>query len=331
MLVPRDRLPSIPADRHAALRTYFCDKDARAELTDDGWSLSLEWPGGHDRHVDPRLQQGLDWWGSGVEPATMAMSRRRSGKILSALYDTWTLHSWSVWLASKPRSTIENVVILHVDDHRDIAAPRVFMTDEGMRDAVTGAPVDLCNPNSICDAIVSGAIGMGSFMTPFLHGMPSAQVRQLCQPPKATETLDYRIEAIAEKDTLLEPEAIRPAIRLIPHSDAFGPGRYRITPDMRAWLDGLGSGPILLHIDMDFFNNRYDGDSDWVGRVSAHDHTLEMVLSRIDDLGATLRASGVAARIEDIVVAYSPGFFPAELWAAAEARLRPLLEQLHEP
>lgn len=328
--IPHDRLPSTAGERHAALRTYFCDKDARAEPTADGWNLTLDWPDGHDRHVDPLLQQGLDWWGDAVEPGTMGMSRRRAGRILSALYDTWTLHSWSEWLASKPRSAVEEVVILHVDDHKDLAPPRIFTTAQGMRDALTGSPVELFEPDSVRNAICSGAVGMGSFLTPFLHAIPSAQVRQLCQPPKATRTLDHRIELTAEKDTLLEPEALRPAVRLVPHSGAMGRGCYRITPHVGAWLDDLGSGPILLHIDMDYFNNRYDGDSDWPTRANAHDHALEVVLSKIDELTAALQLSGIGSRIDDVVVAYSPGFFPAELWAAAEARLRPGLEQLHE-
>ncbi len=32
---------------------------------------------------------------------------------------------------------------------------------------------------------------------------------------------------------------------------------------MVKWSNDLGPGPILVHIDMDYFNNRYDGDSDW--------------------------------------------------------------------
>jgi hypothetical protein len=327
--LPHDRLPSIAAERHAALREYFCDKDADAELTADGWNLSLDWPGGEDRHVDPLLQQGLEWWGDAVERRSMGTAQRRTGRILSALYDTWTLHSWSEWLAGKPHCAIEEVVILHVDDHRDLAPPRLFMTECGLQDALTGAPVGLFDPGNVRNAILSGAVGMGSFLTPFLHAVPTAQVRHLCQPPKVARTIDHRIELTAEKDTLLQPEALRPAVRLAPQSGATGPGCYRITSHVDAWLSEIGSGPILLHIDMDYFNNRYDGDSDWHGRADGYDHPIEAVLSKIKELTTALQTSGVASRIDDIVVAYSPGFFPAEFWAPAEACLRPGLERLH--
>jgi hypothetical protein len=81
---------------------------------------------------------------------------------------------------------------------------------------------------------------------------------------------------------------------------------------------------------MDYFNNRYDGDSDWSTRTALHDPSLEMVLAKIDEVTAALQTSDVASQVDDIVVAFSPGFFPAEFWAAAEARLRRGLEQLHE-
>src|SRR3546814_17637831 len=88
--VPLDRLPVAPLERHAALRSYFCDKDAEALDDGSGWSLELSWPDGHERHVDPRLDEGLAWWGEGVTRSSMAMTSRRDGRILSALYDTWT-------------------------------------------------------------------------------------------------------------------------------------------------------------------------------------------------------------------------------------------------
>lgn len=88
LTVPLDRLPASDAARHALLRDYFCDKDASASAGDGGWHLTLAWPGSPERHVDPRLQEGLSWWGDGVTLPTMFDARRRTGRILSVLYDT---------------------------------------------------------------------------------------------------------------------------------------------------------------------------------------------------------------------------------------------------
>ena len=80
-------------------------------------------------------------------------------------------------------------------------------------------------------------------------------------------------------------------------------------------------GLILLHIDMDYFNNRYDGDSDWRGRTERLDPNPERICAMIDRMTAALDQYGVFERIEDVVIAYSPGFFPAELWPMADERL----------
>lgn len=320
IVLPSDRLPDARDARHAALRDYFCDKDASAERTPQGWELTLAWPEDAARHVDPKLADGLGWWDSDLARSGMALSMRRTGRILRTLYDSWTLHSWSEWLDRSGRPNAP-VIILHVDDHRDLGSPRLFADSDGWRDPLTDAMVEIGNPESVARAIRSGAIGMGSFLTPFLHEFPSSEVRHLCQPPKSVETQDYRFELLQQSDELLDLDARRPAIELVPIDREAGPGRYRITPDLDDWLMGVGDGPVLLHIDMDYFNNRYDGDSDWPDRRRKLDPSLDAVLDKIDQMVDALGSTGVASRLEDVVIAYSPGFFPGELWRSADEHL----------
>lgn len=308
------------------LRDYFCDKDANALLTPSGWQLQLHWPEGDDRYIDSRLGSGLAWWGDSIGLSTMITATRRTGRILEALFDTWTLHSWSQWIETCNETV--SPVILHVDDHRDLGCPRLFCQSGAFYDAITGDRCDIGRAESVRASILSGAIGMGSFMTPFLHCFPDSEIRHLCQPPKALATTDFHFSTVTELDTLLGPGMARPSIEFSPlagNENRSGPGRLRITPNLQDWLRGLGpldTRPILLHIDMDYFNNRYDGDSDWDQRNIRLDPSCNDVLSRIDLFCEALVQADIGRRIEDIVIAYSPGFFPAELWAPASARLR---------
>ena len=178
-------------------------------------------------------------------------------------------------------------------------------------------------------ACESGAVGMGSFMTPFLHAFPACDVRHLGQAPKISGTTDYAFRAVKVEDDLLGPGVPRPAISVEPRS-AGAAGRLRATDDLVAWLDGIRPGPILLHVDMDYFNNRYDGDGDWPDRFPRHDPPLEDVLARIDEVTLALRGAGLMRRIEDAVVAFSPGFFPAEFWGRAEERLHSGMAELYD-
>jgi hypothetical protein len=326
--IPLERLPLDGAARHAALRDYFSDKDAEAVRDNDSWALRLEWPGGVERHVDPDLPLGLSQWGS-IPREDMAMARRRSGRVLRALYDTWTLQSWSEWIARTGLAPGDALTILHVDDHRDLGSPRLFQRGEKLIDPISGRNFDLGEPDSVQSAIESGAVGMGSFLTPVLHRHPQADIRQLGQAPKVTGTTDFAIELAMEADTLIEPGAERPSVKLRETSPGSGPGRYRVTDDLARWVENVRPGPILLHIDMDYFNNRYDGDGDWRERPAVLDPSRDDVLAQVDRLTATLRTANLIARIGDAVIAFSPGFFPAELWEEADRRLERGLEELY--
>lgn len=329
VLLPFDRLPTERHARHGRLRDYFCDKDATSTLSDGMWRLDLGWPGESDRHVDPRIAAELQFWG-GIGLDGMAMAHRRSGRVLTALYDTWTLASWSEWAARAAPAADAPITILHLDDHRDLGSPRLAVSDGGLRDLITGDPFDLREPATVLAACASGAVGMGSFLTPFLREFPNCDVRQLGEAPKITATTDYTVVQTTVQDDLLQPGVARPAIRLEPSpKDGAGPGRYRATADLGDWLDGLGPGPVLLHVDMDYFNNRYDGDGDWPDRVRRHDPPLDDVLTRIDEVTGAMRSAGLIDRIENAAVAFSPGFFPAEMWQASESRLRKGLEELY--
>ena len=310
-----------PRQRHSLLRDYFCDKDATALLTSEGWILSLNWSSDVDRYVDPLLDEALGWWGSAIRCKDMFGLQHRHGKVLSMLYDTWTAHSWSEWIIRTNPERISEVLVLHVDDHRDMGSPRLFVKSEHFVDAITGESVLMSDPSSIKSSIMSGAVGMGSFMTPFLHEIPSAEIRHLCQPPKVVSSEIYCIRPGTITDTLLQPEAVRPSIQLEVSTD-LGPGKYLQTSNPMVWIADIVDRPILLHIDMDYFNNRYDGDSDWHVRQNGLDPPPEMVFDKINILINTLKFSNVGRYIEDVTIALSPGFFPAELWKESYERLR---------
>lgn len=237
---------------------------------------------------------------------------------MTSLYDTWTLLSWSEWLARVPPGIAEQVVILHVDDHRDLGSPRLYLTNGVLIDAITNEEVRLTVPSSVQQAIESGAIGMGSFMTPFLWQCPQATVRHLCQPPKMQGDVRQILTLASVPDTLLDPDADRLTIELV--EGTADSENYLGTSDVAMWSRNIEGRPALVHIDMDYFNNRYDGDSAWVLRAPRLDPDLSTMLSKVDDLIDALAAS--KAIIEDVSIAYSPGFFPAELWQPVDRHLR---------
>tara|TARA_R110002073_G_scaffold148228_3_gene301255 strand:+ start:23405 stop:24520 length:1116 start_codon:yes stop_codon:yes gene_type:complete len=332
------KLPSCAIERRTRLDTYFDDLLASVEMVDDGWEVDLNWPSSADYYIDPELQAGLEWWCPGTLVDDIPKQVSHSSKGLLSLNDSWTLYAWSHWIKRRQDNgkSLEKVVILHVDDHTDLMTPRLAMSVADWRDSITGEVFELTKPETVRSAILSGAIGVGSFMSPFLHSVPRVEMRHLSNTAPTECIQDHLITATRMEDTILQPGGFRPGVALSKISSAeldfVDPDsptkRYRLTRHLTDWLADVPESPILLHIDMDYFNNRFDGDSDWKEFASRHDPPLESVLKSIDELFAAIEVSGASGKIEDVSVGISPRFFPAEMWRPCVERLNDRLAQL---
>lgn len=323
-----DRLPEDTEPRRRLLDAYFPRRLAEAERRADGrWDITLRPFDEDEMHVDPRLREGLDWWESGLDLTGIATAVRREGTSQLSLEDSWTALAWSHWLAGAGG---DPMTILHVDDHDDLMAPLLARDGEnGWEDLVTNDPVDLQDPPSVHDAIVSGAIGVAGFFTPFVHEVPSGEVRHLCASAYAeTRRGRFRLIPQTQDDDLLRPGAQRPGARLAPAADFPAVGwSYSATSSCEQWLSDLPDGPLLLHVDFDYFCNRFNGDSDWSSAPARNDASEDEVLARVDAIAAAIADASVGHRVAAVSGALSPGFFPAEMWAATVSRLAVGLSQ----
>ena len=326
--LPPDRLPADPSERVEQLRVYFGDLIPTATLDDGGWQLRLSRNRTAEFLVDPRLAEGLAWWGPDGRVEDIHKLLRRDLGFQISLDDSWTLYDWSVWHSGvRTRGEMANeVVILHVDDHTDFMAPRVARDGSTWTDLITGKPCALRTPESVRQAILSGAVGIGSFVAPFLHELSRCDFRHLSQSVSRRAMVNsYEISLNSERDTLLQPGASRPSLGLETCDaslEEFGSHRYVVTHSPEVWLSELPAWPVLLHIDMDYFNNRFDRDSDWrEAPIPRHDPDLPAMIRALDEMFDALDRTGVGARIESIAVALSPGFFPAEFWSPMISRL----------
>ena len=303
----------------------------------EGWEIDLNWPSSADYYVDPCVEQGLAWWQAGTDIAEIHSQVSYSARGQLSLNDAWTLYSWSNWLAERRISgkAINEVVILHIDDHTDLMTPRLTMLQDGWRDAISGDVFDLHVPTSVQSAILNGAVGVGSFMSPFIHTVPRVHLRHLSQSAPDEGAQDFSLIPEPLADTILNTSASRPAIGIarempLPPDNPrrSNAKQYRFTSQLDRWLGELPDAPVLLHVDMDYFNNRYNGDSDWTARERRHDPKLPDIMLAIDAVFMAINETGVASRIENVTVALSPGFFPAEFWAASIARTQDHLARL---
>jgi hypothetical protein len=339
IVVSHDRLPSGEIERSTFLKRYFCELAVTAKETADGWSLSLGRPTREDFYIDPELARGLEWWSDRygkVDVAGIPFAVHAKPGLQLSLNDSWTIYSWSRWLkdSGAPGTGPDTITLLHLDDHDDLMSPRLLIERDAWLDPISQHAVDLWKPDTLESAIRSGAIGIGSFMAPLLHHLPSVDVRHLCSTEYAKERQGpYLVRPVSLPDDLLAPGSSRPAVELrrveeAPDARGEEGHPYLVTDDLDTWLAGLPEGPVLVHIDMDYFNNRFNGDSDWVDYGPKYDPPLHDVLARIDQVFRALEVGGIVERIEDFAVALSPGFFPADLWAPSIERIEAHVDRL---
>lgn len=323
LCLPIHSLPTNEAERSNTLQKYFTEHIVSSEKNDNFWAIKLIFPDFLDFYVDSNLENGLSWWGSGLTVSDIPLAFRRERKFQLSLNDSWTLFSWSKWLSNHVEKVgfPSEVIILHVDDHDDLMSPRVFHEKSIWKDLITGQELDLLKPDSIKNSIESGAIGIGSFIVPLVHRIPKVHVRHLCATDYSFTRRDlYLLQPILLAEDVIFPDKNRLAVKLINRAENFSETQntYKVTANLDEWLHDLPSNvPILLHIDMDYFNNRFNGDSDWEIYTNNHDPSGEKLLSSIDLMFNALNQKQVMEKICDISIALSPRFFPSEFWQAS--------------
>jgi hypothetical protein len=70
---------------------------------------------------------------------------------------------------------------------------------------------------------------------------------------------------------------------------------------------------ILLHFDMDYFNNRYNASSDWM-HMSGFDPNLELQFQHIECIVKNLRKILEKNSLVYVLIGLSPSFYPVEFW-----------------
>lgn len=313
--VPHILLPENDEDRNQFLHLYFCDKRTRSWKEGDNWIIETYWPPELDYYVDPAIATGLENWNPNYRVSELHTEVFSDNDFQLSLNDSWTLYAWSKWL-SNFESNPEEVIILHVDYHNDLMSPRLHCTENGYVDILTDKPVNIRDATSVKDAILSSAIGVGSFMVPFLHEIKKVHVRHLCQGHLNAKMASVNgLQREFEDDKLLAIGKKRPKVAFLTNRGEASPITYLNTSNLDGWIKNLPNAPILLHIDMDYFNCRYDGDSDWQHHQPRFDPTFIEMQDQMKNVINAIKNAGLSKQVQDITIALSPAFFPSEFWA----------------
>jgi hypothetical protein len=194
-----------------------------------------------------------------------------------------------------------------------------------MVDYITGNHIDFLDPDSISGAVRSGAIGKGSILTPLIWSIPKTHVRHLSFRSHPNTT--YKIDKVTYSDGILFESDNRIGLHFTDTSWESLPNQsnYVVTADVDTWLQQLPDEvPILLHFDLDYFNNRFDGNSHWQKPGSrCYDPRFTRQKQHLRSVIQGIKKRGLSERIIDTSIGISPGFYPAEFW-------KPMVEAINK-
>lgn len=232
--------------------------------------------------------------------------------------------SWSGFALADELSGFANdepVVLIHIDDHQDMMPTLLLRDGDELSDPASGSRFDAFSPNSLEAAIRSGCVGIGNFVTPFIHSCRQFHIVHLNNQP--TQRPAVPIGPLFAKYPLFgdaEFASIGWGV-----STSARTSTYRSDDQSPRLLRKMPKGRVIVHIDFDYFINDFNGNPGGtampVGTVRNH-----LVQSKLASFFQSLTAAQVM--VEQWIVCASPGFCCSRHWPELLASLLERIDQL---
>ncbi|WP_141521688.1 hypothetical protein [Novosphingobium sp. PC22D] len=279
----------------------------------DKQAIEIDGPDVSHQLLDPDLEDGLRWLGVGSGARSRFDFREQRSRLMLALEDSWC----GVFLANHLATlrSEEPLTIIHLDDHTDMMSTLLVVEQSAdgssaLEDPLTGVPFDPASPADWHSAITSGAITIGSFLTPFFALDRIVEVFHLKADLEKAET--FAVAPHVVDHDLLAGYRFH-AIELGDSAADANPKRlYRRSNDAHELLAQLAEDRrAAIHIDLDYFLNDYNGNAWQVGEIDMV-AMRKSALERLDHFFSAFDRSGIS--IACWMIGVSPGFCSARHW-----------------
>ena len=228
------------------------------------------------------------------------------------LFDLCLEDSWSGWLIAgqlRRAPQTEDLVIIHLDDHTDMMSTLLECTDEGgLIEPSTLRRFHPEEPTAWETAILCGSIGIGCFITPFYWGARCTHVRHLNNASASAR----RCNAIRKPCRYeLIPEKRFAAVDFTEGDAAATVGSYMVDSRCDELLEGLPRGRVIVHVDLDYLINDFNGnprDGAYVPSAVATEAARRKIVRFFHALHVR------RVKVARWIIATSPGFCSACHW-----------------
>jgi len=216
--------------------------------------------------------------------------------------------SWTFLLIQKilARSKSRNTSILHVDAHDDLRMPLISRDAGKYINVPLGTTFSPKDPTSINEAILSGAIGIGNFLTPLYFFLDDLSIVQF-----APERVPFSASVIlSESKNNLLPDIQFIDVKFDRNSARVGNKSYTLTNNLLDCEKKFSKHINICHIDLDFFINTYDGGN----YKSLNSENFEKTAATIKIVELFSQMKNLSFDFDYWLIATSPGFCRARHW-----------------
>ena len=301
-------------------------RTVRFELVDHACAVRLLGPDVPYHRLDAWLADSLADYAPDLHLDDVVDFHRPEGPLPFCLCmeDSWTGRYVAEMLEGRARP--DSLVVVHVDDHRDMMSTLLVRHGERLIDPVARTPFDPSRPDDWDAAIANGSIGIGSFLTPLFDAAGAVHIRHLDNTPGPLRAFAVRTATVG--DPLIR-DARFASLELVDAGDAAGSaGTYVAAADPVQLLAAIPDGLVVVHIDLDYFVNDFNGnpgDPDRPLRAGA----TQAGLAKLDAFFDAVDASEVP--VGRWIVGTSPGFCSALHWPPLLARIAGRIARRGDP
>lgn len=312
--IPKAVLSDNPQSAYESLYDYFNGFDIKIEEDEFFYNLCLR---KSDFAYCEDLSEGL--MQLGIESDKISDYCYVTANSCICLSENWLPYGWRV-ITGEDIIT-QKTAIIHIDDHSDLMPPFISFESGEYRNILTNQTSDALNKNFLQNAIDTGAITIGSMLTTIVFSLQDFNIYHL---KRNVEKLRTGIVKKTFSDSII-PNCKKIGIDLVRNNDACS---YFITSSMKDVMNNLqGEEQCILHIDMDYFNNRYNGSTSWKQDEIGNDYSLDEQKIKMIEIFRCLKSINNTIPIKYVLIGLSPSFYPSEYWGKG---LQYLLEGLND-
>jgi hypothetical protein len=285
------------------LRRIVCS--VKFELMEAANAVRLQGPEMSYHSVDPFLPGVLKKFKPGMTVDDILHFHSKTPYFDLCFEDSWTGYFMAERFHRRDR---DGLVLVHLDDHTDMMATLLCPSNDLLIDPTSGASFNPASSSDWKAAIYSGAVNIGNYITPFYYSDTPLHVRHINNLEDCGEL--FRVERETKQYDLI-PNKTFADIRKTTSAAAHSVGTCQKGSNPVKILSTAPRGWTMIHIDLDYFINDFNGASR--GESYVPDPQLRTsAIEKMNSFFAVLHEWNPT--VDGWMIATSPGFCSAYHW-----------------